>query len=97
MTREQTTLSGGELGGPGRADPSACALVAVRLLSGAAADLPLTSITVEMAAGRLEVGGDVVCEVRIDKRTRTVAFATLEARSGGALLFVARALLAAGD
>lgn len=98
MTRELFTLAGRELGGTGRPDPAACAALALRVLSEAAAPLPLSSITVEMAAGRLqaEAEAEVICEARVDKRTRAVAFTTLEARSGGELLFVARALFTSG-
>lgn len=101
MTREHFTLAGRELAGgnqdaAGRPDPASCAALALRVLSDAAAPLPLSSVTVEMAAGQLEADAEVICEMRVDKRTRAVAFTTLEARSGGELLFVARALFTSG-
>lgn len=97
MTPDTIILDAAEIGGPGRPDPAACAVLAVRLLSEAAAPLPLSSITVEMASGKLAAGAPLNCTVRIDKKTRTVAFTTLEARCENALVFAARALFTAGE
>jgi hypothetical protein len=97
-TRETmlTHLSADELGGPGVADPTKCAGVAIAMLGGAAGEgFALSSLSLEMAHGR--PAGEVELRIRIDKRTRAVVFSTLEAWSGGEMVFSARGLFTKAD
>lgn len=67
--------------GEGRADPVRCASVALKALGGAAgAGFALASLTLEMGPG--EASGAIEVQVRVDKRTRAVVFATAEAWTG---------------
>lgn len=81
------------LGGSGLPDPAKCAQIAIEVLGKAAGgDLGLTSLSLEMAGGKLEAGRFVAVRAEVDKRTRAIVFTKLEARMGGELVFQARGL-----
>lgn len=87
-----TTVAGADLGGPGRPEASRCSAAAIEALSRAAGtDLRLTQIQLDIASHPIGQN-DVAISARIDKRTRSIVFASAEARAGGELVFRAQAL-----
>ena len=88
----QLAVSGEDLGAPGAPDPSTCSAYAIRVLGDAAgADMRMASIALDVTSHTL---GDEAVElsVRIDKRARSIVFASCEARAEGRLVFSAQAL-----
>ena len=83
------------LGGPGPAESVRCAACAIAALSGLAGPgLRMTSLALELTAHDM---GEGAVELRThgDKRTRSILFASVEARVGGQLVFTAQALFSA--
>lgn len=91
-TSIKKTLNGAELGGPAAADPTLCSARVIALLSEAAGE------GMRMASLALDVTTNVLGErsievmVRIDKRARSIVFASAEARAGDDLVFTAQGL-----
>lgn len=86
-------VSAEALGGSGRADPALCAAMAIDVLGKAAgAELGLSSLSIDVAGGKLAAGQPVSVRAEIDKKTRAIVFATAEAHTGGELVFSARGL-----
>lgn len=86
------SIPGRELGGPGAPDAVACSAQAIRVLGEAAgADMRMTSLSLDVASHALEVG-QVEIAVRVDKRARTIVFASCQARAGDRLVFSAQGL-----
>ena len=90
--RDVTTVAGASLGGPAGPDASRCAEAAIEVLSRMVGpDMRLTQIQLDVssrAIGRSEV----TVSAYIDKRTRSIVFASVEARTSGELVFRAQAL-----
>jgi len=80
------------LGGPGAVDPVRCSQAAIDALSRAAGSgLRLTSLALEVTAQCL--GHDeIAMRTKVDKRTRAIVFASMEARAGDTLVFSAQGL-----
>ncbi len=94
MDAETVTLSisGKTVGGPAAADPAACSGWVIRVLGEAAGPgMRLSSLSLDVTSHALG-DDDVDLAVRIDKRARTIVFASCEARAGGRLVFLAQAL-----
>jgi hypothetical protein len=80
------------LGGPGLADPHECSIAAIEALSGAVGvGMRLTSMQLEVSAKQVGQGA-VAVRARVDKRTRSIAFASVEAVAGGEMVFRAQGL-----
>lgn len=88
----ETILSADALGGPGAADASLCASRAIALLSDAAGEgMRLASLAIDVTTNTL-VERTVSVTVRVDKRARSIVFASAEARAGDDLVFTAQGL-----
>ncbi len=91
------TVAAAKLGGLGRGDPTLCSGVAIAALGEVVgAEFALGSLTIELGPAMMD-GGEAELRVRIDKRTRSVAFATAEAWAGDQMVFAARGLFAKAD
>jgi len=91
-TADKTSVPAASLGAPGRPDPARCSLAAIEAFSRIAGpDLAMTSLQLDISSHTL---GDGQAEIlaRIDKRTRSILFASVEANVGGELAFRAQAL-----
>jgi hypothetical protein len=85
-------VSSASLGGPGLADSARCSQAAAEALATAAGPgLRLSSLSLDLA-GHAMGRGDVEITTRIDKRTRAIVFASVEARVADALVFSAQGL-----
>ena len=87
-----STLSATSLGGPGAPDPQKCSQHAMALLGEAAGDdMRLASLSIDVTSHPL---GDAPVDVtvRVDKRARSIVFASIEARSEGRLVYSAQGL-----
>lgn len=87
-----STCSSGLLGGPGAPQPEKCSQHALGLLGEAAGeDMRLASLSLDVTSHLL---GDapVSVAVRVDKRARSIVFASIEARSDGRLVYSAQGL-----
>ena len=83
------------LGGPGPAESVRCAACAIAALSELAGPgLRMTSLALELTAHDMGEGA-VELRTQGDKRTRSILFASVEARVGGRLVFTAQALFSA--
>jgi hypothetical protein len=85
-----TTVS--NLGGPGPADPATCSSCAVVFLARAAGEgMRMTSLEMDVTSNAI---GDhaVAITTQIDKRAKSIVFASLEARADGVLVFRAQGL-----
>lgn len=86
------------LGGVGRADPALCAVMAIDVLGKVVggdlghSELGLSSLSIDVAGGKLAPGQPVSVRAEIDKKTRAIVFATVEAHTGCELVFSARGL-----
>jgi hypothetical protein len=90
------TVPAGDIGAPGRLDPARCATRAMELLCAAAGEtMTLASFSLEMGSVEAVAGDDVAIHVATDKRTRAIAFLSLEGRIGAAVAFTARAVFSA--
>lgn len=85
-------LDAAELGGPAPPDATRCSAKAIALLAAAAGeDLRLASLALDVTSfplGEVEVS----ISVRVDKRAKSIVFASAEARSGAQLVFTAQGL-----
>ena len=80
------------VGGPGLPDPLHCSQAAAEALTMAAgAGLRLSSFSLDLA-GHAVGEDDVTIRTRIEKRTRSIVFASVEARAGEAFVFSAQGL-----
>lgn len=90
--QDKTNISGQELGGPGKPDPARCSQAAIAALSRIAGrDMRLAQVQLDMASREIGEGGVAVI-ARIDKRTRSILFASVEGRANDELVFRAQAL-----
>ena len=89
---DRTVMAGADLGGPGGPDAARCSKAAIDSLSRIAGpDMRLTQFQLDLSSHA--IGEDeVAITARIDKRTRSIVFASVEARVGDALVFRAQAL-----
>jgi hypothetical protein len=91
-TADVKMVPAASLGGPGRPDPTRCSAAAIEALAAvASADMGMTQIQLDIASqavGR----ADVHVRARIDKRTRSIVFASVEAMTGDMMIFRAQAL-----
>lgn len=92
-----SVLPAEHLGGPGAADPSLCSQHAMAALGETVGPgLRLTSLSLDVASHALgQAPVDVL--VRADKRSRSIVFASVEARSEGRLVYSAQGLFSRGD
>lgn len=92
-----SVLPAEHLGGPGAADPSRCSQHAMAALCETVGPgLRLTSLSLDVASHALgQAPVDVF--VRADKRSRSIVFASVEARSEGRLVYSAQGLFSRGD
>lgn len=82
----------GQLGGPGAPDPALCAARAIALLGEVAGgDMRMSSLAIDVTSHPLG-GQDVTIAVRVDRRTKSIVFASAEARAGNQLVFAAQGL-----
>lgn len=85
-------LKNSELGGPAAADPKLCSAFVIALLGEAAGEgMRMASLALDLTTNAL---GErpVEVTVRIDKRARSIVFASAEARAGDDLVFTAQGL-----
>jgi hypothetical protein len=89
---ETRTISPDDLGGPGPADATLCSIAAVGILSASVGEaMRLASVQLEVSSK--PVGeAPVVLRTKIDKRTKSIAFASVEALTGDEMVFRAQAL-----
>lgn len=86
------TVQPDELGGPGAPSASQAASRVIQLLGEAAGEgMRLASLSIDITSHPLE-DRPVDIAVRIDKRARSIIFASAEARAGGLLVFSAQGL-----
>jgi hypothetical protein len=91
-TGDVTTVAGASLGGPGSPDAARCSLAAIEALSRVAGvDMRLTQIQLDVSSHAIGQN-EVAINARIDKRTRSIVFASVEARAADELVFRAQAL-----
>jgi hypothetical protein len=88
----QSVIAANLLGGPGAPDPRECSGHAMIALGEAAGpEMRLTSLSLEVASHLLG-DGEVALTIKVDKRARSIAFASVEARSGDKLVYSAQGL-----
>ncbi len=81
-----------ELGGPGSPETEQCSNAAIAALSEAAGmEFRLTSLSLDVASHAMGVGM-VELATKIDKRAKSIVFASVEARMGASLVFSAQGL-----
>ena len=86
------TIPATALGAPGAPDPARCSLVAIEALARSAGQgLRLTSIALDVASHPLSPG-EVAIRTIVDKRSRSIVFASIDARLGNQLVFSAQGL-----
>lgn len=85
-------MAGADLGGPGGPDAVRCSKAAIDSLSRIAGpDMRLAQLQLDLSSHA--IGKDeVAITAQIDKRTRSIVFASVEARTDDALVFRAQAL-----
>jgi acyl-coenzyme A thioesterase PaaI-like protein len=89
---EAKAVSAASLGGPGPADPQKCSAAALEALGEAVgAGMRLTSVQLDVSSKTLG-SGEVSVRARVDKRTKSIAFASVEALAGEEMVFRAQAL-----
>jgi hypothetical protein len=87
-----SSLSPAQLGGPGALDAPTCAAHAMTMMAEAAgADMRLSSLSLDVTSHALG-DGPIDVTVQVDRRTRSIDAKTIEARSGGRLVYSAQAL-----
>jgi hypothetical protein len=80
------------LGGPGKPDPGRCSQAAIdALLQVVGPGMRLTSLSLDLAGQPLGLV-EISIRTKIDKRTRAIVFASVEARAGDLLAFSAQGL-----
>ena len=86
------TLTSAEIGGPGAADPTWCSARVIALLGEVAGEgMRMASLALDVTTNALGERS-VEVTVRIDKRARSIVFASAEARVGDDLVFTAQGL-----
>ncbi len=86
------TLLATELGGPAAPSFAQCSAAATALLADAAgAGMRMTSLAIDVTAHAL-ADQSIDVSVRVDKRAKSIVFASAEARAGGQLVFTAQGL-----
>lgn len=89
---QHVTLSASELGGPAAPDATQCSAKVVALLSAAAGEgMRMSSLALDVTSVPLGEG-EVSVSVRVDKRAKSIVFASAEARRGDELVFTAQGL-----
>ncbi len=85
-------VSAASLGAPGPADPTGCSAMAIEaLLDVAGEGFGMTSLALDVASAKLG-GAEVEVRAQVDKRTRSIVFASAEAWQGEQLVFSAQGL-----
>jgi hypothetical protein len=94
-TADITTISAAALGGPGRPDAAKCSIAAIEALDRVAGvDMAVTQMQIDVSS--LALGqGEVAIHARIDKRTKSILFASVDAHAGDQMVFRAQALFSA--
>jgi len=85
-------VTGASLGGPGAPEPELCSRAAIAALAEAAGPgMRMTSLALDVASHAI---GEGMVEVAttIDKRAKSIVFASVEARLGAAMVFSAQGL-----
>lgn len=81
-----------QLGGPGAPDVTRCSAKVVELLSAASGEgMRMASLSLDVTSFALGEA-EVSISVRVDKRAKSIVFASAEARSGEQLVFSAQGL-----
>lgn len=91
-----STISATGLGGPGAPDAQKCSEHAMNVLGQAAGpEMRLASLSLDVTSQEL---GEtpVAVMVSVDKRARSIVFASIEARSEGRLVYSAQGLFSRG-
>ena len=86
------TLTSSELGGPAAADPTLCSAYVIAVLGEAAGEaMRMASLALDITTNAL---GERPVEIAVcvDKRARSIVFASAEARAGEDLVFTAQGL-----
>lgn len=85
-------VTAASLGGPGAPEPEECSRAAIAALEEAAGpDMRMTSLALDVASHAIGEGM-VELTTTIDKRARSIVFASLEARMGASMVFSAQGL-----
>jgi hypothetical protein len=88
----KTLIAAKFLGGPAAPNPRECSGHAMTVLGEAAGpEMRLTSLSLDVATHLLG-DGEVALTIKIDKRARSIVFASVEARSGDKLVYSAQGL-----
>ena len=88
----KTTLKSADLGGPDAADPTLCSTRVIALLAEVAGEgMRMASLALDVTTNALGERS-VEVTVRVDKRARSIVFASAEARAGDDLVFTAQGL-----
>jgi hypothetical protein len=88
----ETKVPAARLGGPGSPDPALCSAQAIAVLAQAAGpDMRMTSLALDVASHALGEGM-VEIAAKIDKRAKSIVFASVEARVGASMVFSAQGL-----
>jgi hypothetical protein len=91
-TADVKAIPAAALGGPGRPDPARCSQAAIEALSHAAGpEMRLTQMQLDVSS-RLLGQAEVSVRARIDKATRSIVFASVDASEGDDMIFRAQAL-----
>ena len=91
-TSLKKTLNASELGGPSAADPTLCSARVIALLGDSVGEgMRMASLAIDVTTNVL---GERPIEIviRVDKRARSIVFASAEARVGDDLVFTAQGL-----
>ena len=92
-----TRLAPADLGGPGAPLADLCSAIAIAALREAAGPgFRMTSLALEVASHPLG-SAEVEITARVDKRARSIVFASVEARSGERMVFSAQGLFSAAS
>ena len=91
-TADVTTVPAAALGGPGGPDAAKCSVVAIEALSRVAGlNMGVTQMQIDVSS--LALGQrEVAIHARIDKRTKSILFASADAQAGDQMVFRAQAL-----
>lgn len=86
------SIPSAHLGGPGAPDATLCSAKVVELLSAQAGEgMRMASLSLDVTSFALGEA-EVSISVRVDKRAKSIVFASAEARSGEQLVFSAQGL-----
>ncbi|MDZ4760120.1 MAG: hypothetical protein SGJ21_03510 [Alphaproteobacteria bacterium] len=93
---EKLQLSSSMLGAPDRCEPVRCSQLAIEMLTRLAGpDMTMASFALDLSSTAPGAGRAVSLVSRSDKRTRQIAFLSLEATCDGVVVFGARAVFSA--